>query len=104
MDKHEKIIEYMLCECICFKETATTYSYTYVHTLSLHDALPIFSGPSLSIDKPDAALDEARTKAVAKSRARAELYARASHWSYEAERPLSRRQGDRKSTRLNSSH
>src|SRR3546814_7625981 len=35
------------------------------------------SGPSLSIDKPDAAFDEARTKAVAKARARAELYARA---------------------------
>src|SRR3546814_19887297 len=24
-----------------FKETATTDSYTYLHTLSLHDALPI---------------------------------------------------------------
>ena len=34
-------------------------------------------GPNLSIDKPDAALDEARTDAVAKARARAELYARA---------------------------
>jgi uncharacterized protein YggE len=35
------------------------------------------SGPNLSIDKPEAALDEARTKAVAVGRARAELYARA---------------------------
>lgn len=34
-------------------------------------------GPNLSIDKPDAALDEARTAAVTKARARAELYARA---------------------------
>ncbi|WP_454279213.1 SIMPL domain-containing protein [Sphingomonas sp. Marseille-Q8236] len=34
-------------------------------------------GPNLSIDKPDAALDEARTDAVAKARARAELYAKA---------------------------
>jgi uncharacterized protein YggE len=35
------------------------------------------NGPSLTIDKPDAALDEARTKALATGRARAELYARA---------------------------
>jgi uncharacterized protein YggE len=35
------------------------------------------SGPNLSIDKPEAGLDEARTKALAVARARAELYARA---------------------------
>jgi uncharacterized protein YggE len=34
------------------------------------------SGPNLTIDKPDAALDEARAKAIANGRARAELYAR----------------------------
>lgn len=34
------------------------------------------SGPSLVVDKPDAALDEARAKAIAAGRARAELYAR----------------------------
>jgi Uncharacterized conserved protein len=34
------------------------------------------SGPSLTIDKPEAALDEARLKAIAAGRARAELYAR----------------------------
>lgn len=34
------------------------------------------NGPSLTIDKPEAALDEARTKAIANGRARAELYAR----------------------------
>jgi uncharacterized protein YggE len=34
------------------------------------------SGPSLTIDKPEAALDEARARAVAAGRARAELYAR----------------------------
>lgn len=34
-------------------------------------------GPTLSIDTPDAAQDEARVDAVAKARARAELYARA---------------------------
>ena len=35
------------------------------------------SGPNLTIDKPEAALDEARAKAIANGRARAELYARA---------------------------
>ena len=34
------------------------------------------SGPSLVIDKPEAALDEARVKAIAAARSRAELYAR----------------------------
>src|SRR3546814_17871611 len=28
-------------DCLFFNETATTEIYTYVHTLSLHDALPI---------------------------------------------------------------
>ena len=35
------------------------------------------SGPTLEVSKPDEALDEARTKALAAARARAELYARA---------------------------
>jgi uncharacterized protein YggE len=35
------------------------------------------NGPSFGIDKPEAALDEARTAAIAKARARAGLYARA---------------------------
>jgi uncharacterized protein len=35
------------------------------------------SGPNLTLEKPEAALDEASTAAVAKARARAELYARA---------------------------
>ena len=34
------------------------------------------NGPNLTIDKPEAALDEARAKAIASARARAELYAR----------------------------
>ncbi|MET4896223.1 SIMPL domain-containing protein [Sphingomonadaceae bacterium jetA1] len=34
-------------------------------------------GPNLSLDNPDAALDEARTDAVRRARARAELYAKA---------------------------
>lgn len=35
------------------------------------------NGPMLTIDKPEAALDEARTQALTNARARAELYARA---------------------------
>jgi uncharacterized protein len=35
------------------------------------------SGPNLTIDKPEAAYDEARVKAIAAGRARADLYARA---------------------------
>jgi len=35
------------------------------------------NGPSLTIDKPEAALDEARLKAIVNGRARADLYARA---------------------------
>ena len=35
------------------------------------------SGPNLTIDKPESALDEARTKAIVNGRARADLYARA---------------------------
>lgn len=34
------------------------------------------NGPTLTVDKPQAALDEARTKAIATARARADLYAR----------------------------
>ena len=34
------------------------------------------NGPNLVVDKPEAALDEARAKAVAAGRARADLYAR----------------------------
>jgi uncharacterized protein YggE len=34
------------------------------------------SGPNLTVDKPEAALDEARLKAIAAARARADLYAR----------------------------
>lgn len=36
------------------------------------------NGPSLSLDQPDAALDEARADAIRRARAKAELYARAS--------------------------
>src|SRR5436190_3752464 len=42
----------------------------------VHEGANQISGPNLTIDKPEAALDEARAKAVVAARARAELYAR----------------------------
>ncbi|MGS3087700.1 SIMPL domain-containing protein, partial [Escherichia coli] len=51
-------------------------SGTVLDTLVAEGANQI-EGPNLSIDKPDAALDEARTDAVKRARARADLYASA---------------------------
>lgn len=41
------------------------------------DGVNQIDGPTLTLDKPDAALDEARGDAIRRARARAELYARA---------------------------
>src|SRR3546814_10398691 len=38
----------IMCLCFLFNDTATTEIYTYLHTLSLHDALPISSALPLS--------------------------------------------------------
>src|SRR3546814_12169674 len=90
-----------------FNETATTESYTYVHTLALHDALPI---------SPWAA--GAATGMLMLATA-LEAQAQPTCWhSYEIEAARVRdlqtmlmmsalkcgSAGDRKSTRLNSSH
>src|SRR3546814_5813072 len=37
---------FMILICCFFNDTATTEIYTYLHTLSLHDALPISLRPS----------------------------------------------------------
>src|SRR3546814_3539893 len=47
--------------CFFFNDTATTEFYTYCHTLSLHDALPICDRP-----RPRRYLGEARRHAVLK--------------------------------------
>ncbi|WP_267347327.1 SIMPL domain-containing protein [Sphingomonas sp. GM_Shp_2] len=60
---------------IRFRDVAR--SGTILDTLVAQGANQI-EGPNLSIDKPDAALDEARQDAVARARARADLYAKAS--------------------------
>lgn len=51
-------------------------------------------GPNLSIDKADAAEDEARTDAVAKARARAEVYARAAGMQVNRILSISEGEGD----------
>src|SRR3546814_5694376 len=52
----DAIVNGTVKEVVVFiKDTATTESYTYVHTLSLHDALPIFyhSLPAIQRLAPD---------------------------------------------------
>src|SRR3546814_4511677 len=41
----------LICHLFCFNNTATTVIYTYVHTRSLHDALPICSYSRLCIEE-----------------------------------------------------
>src|SRR3546814_1147096 len=45
----------LVCTLFFFNDTATTEIYTYCHTLSLHDALPILStdGPTLTERLPE---------------------------------------------------
>jgi uncharacterized protein YggE len=59
---------------IRFRDVAR--SGTILDTLVREGANDI-SGPNLTVDKPEGALDEARVDAVKKARARAELYAQA---------------------------
>src|SRR3546814_4694843 len=40
-----------ICVFFFFNDTATTEIYTYGHTLSLHDALPILLGPAQRADR-----------------------------------------------------
>src|SRR3546814_20359208 len=86
-----------------FNDTATTEIYTYLHTLSLHDSLPIFiDGRVARIGRPEefgssppAADDriDARGRAVVPGLINAH-----EHIAWRNTK------GDRKSTRLNSSH
>src|SRR3546814_15419445 len=95
-----------------FKYTATTEIYTYVHTRSLHDALPIFAGQH----------DRVAALAAIEAAGRSEhgdvgehLAQRRHVGPEEAQRRLvddvlgvdpvvAQHAADRKSTRLNSSH
>lgn len=70
------IIGYQANNSVAIRFRDIAKSGTILDTLVKQGANQI-DGPSLSIDQPDAALDEARTDAVKRARARAELYARA---------------------------
>src|SRR3712207_8451925 len=89
-----RVLSYTLCNCgvylfFFFNDTATTEIYT----LSLHDALPI----SVQGECPYAGEQHRRWSPGCANR---------SPLAYRAQRPLQMvaRSGDRKSTRLNSSH
>src|SRR3712207_8330382 len=86
--------------CFFFSDTATTDIYT----LSLHDALPIEARPPLPRDRVVGAVRGGHPGAAAGDRAgRGAAAARAGEPASRTRRPADAG-GDRKSTRLNSSH
>src|SRR3546814_15700851 len=91
--------QYVLCIFLFFfKYPAPTEIYTYLHTLSLHDALPISStDPPMTTAKERLA---SRRSPTSPSRRGGGSVAMTVQWPSRA----FTRSGDRKSTRLNSSH
>src|SRR3546814_20343252 len=85
-----------------FNDTATTEIYTYGHTLSLHDALPISRAtqakPGYRVVRPGTG--KPNLADLVRLPHRCGPSNRLARWPYSG-RPQS---GDRKSTRLNSSH
>src|SRR3546814_12254511 len=92
------IIAYVCC--FCFNCPATPESYTYRHPLSLHDSLPIYRVHLGRVHEVHAAFE--RTVEDAVGRGLVHLLAKG-HGAHADGRHL-QRTGDRKSTRLNSSH
>src|SRR3546814_19267271 len=89
------------CFCFVFHDTATTVIFTYCHTLSLHDALPISrdgvsENAALLVLKLRRPLGHERRHAffLVLRRKRCVEYPALETHAF----------GDRKSTRLNSSH
>src|SRR3546814_16299380 len=90
----------------CFNYSATTGIYTYCHTLSLHDALPIYGlARGFEAVLPDAQHQERPKQCRQKllRRDRAELARLDPALQESADEPHAAAE-DRKSTRLNSSH
>src|SRR3546814_11587451 len=98
--------------CFFFNDTATTEIYTYCHTLSLHDALPILRFAEIGGQRPpEARLDPPRRllPIMPVIVAQTVLIGRGHPDRGQAfgERPVRAHLAvgeDRKSTRLNSSH
>src|SRR3546814_17057966 len=84
---------------VFFNDTSTTDIYTYLHTLSLHDALPIFDAirdagvKNLTLASNNAGIDGEGLGKLLRSKQIKKMIA-----SYVGENK------DRKSTRLNSRH
>src|SRR3546814_15099619 len=93
-----------LCRSFFFNDPATTEIYTYLHTLSLHDALPIWSlTAKISATR---AIEPEVMNCFTPLITHVSPTRRARVCRAEASEPAcgSVRQKDRKSTRLNSSH
>src|SRR3546814_19720632 len=90
-----------------FNDTATNEIYTYVHTLSLHDALPILAIVSETAgttrDVVEVQLDLAGYPVILADTAGLRAMETAVATGAAAQAAIER-EGDRKSTRLNSSH
>src|SRR5439155_11512046 len=89
--------------CVLFLFNYTTT--TEIYTLSLHDALPIYSSPSQLCSKKVSAGSQELGGSTSSEVRRSATCRSSSDWSERATlRADSVRAGDRKSTRLNSSH
>src|SRR3546814_2148072 len=77
--------------CFFFNDTATTEIYTYCHTLSLHDALPIFPAGPLRTHVPSTA-----------SRPRRAVHARPGTWPGPAARSWPRSRSEEHTSELQS--
>lgn len=71
-----KIIGYQVSNTVTVRQRNLAEFGKVIDTLVSAGANQV-NGPDFQVDKPDAALDEARVEAVGKARARADLYARA---------------------------
>jgi uncharacterized protein YggE len=72
----QKIVAYRVNNTVTVKQRKLDQFGRVIDTLVASGANQV-NGPSFSMDSPDAAQDEARTNAIAKARARADLYAHA---------------------------
>src|SRR3546814_20668583 len=103
-------ISYYSYSYICYhifffvNDTSTTHIYTYLHTLSLHDALPISYYPTSTPFFHDLTVQPER-RSIELTAYHTRLRLQANPVDSERTKSDSRSQpGDRKSTRLNSSH
>src|SRR3546814_18172485 len=115
----ESIVIVVVSYILFFKDTSTTEIYTYLHTLSLHDALPIGNKKSVAIDLRQKEGQDIVRKLILEADIVIENFRPGTmeRWGLDYESLSSEnpglimlrisgygQSGDRKSTRLNSSH